>query len=89
MSDKPKNPQVVIRSKESPSLEEAQTFVGGYVEVVRLNDDSQLLLNENGILEGLPPNRHATRMAKESGINMGSRGILGNVMILRGDAKWS
>ena len=82
------NPKLVIRRKKSPTLEEAQGFVGGHVELVMLNDGSQMILNENGMTEKLPSNRHATRIAKNSGVNMGYRGILGNVLFLRGEAKW-
>ena len=39
------------------TLEAMQTAVGGYIEIVGLEEDICILLNEEGKLEGLPPNR--------------------------------
>ena len=40
----------------SPSLENLQRTVEGYVEAVRLCDDLWILCNEEGLLKGLPYN---------------------------------
>lgn len=42
------------------SLKEAQTVVGGLVQLVRLANDCILLVNEEGKLLGLPYNEVAT-----------------------------
>lgn len=39
------------------TLEAMQAAVGGYIEIVGLEEDICILLNEEGKLEGLPPNR--------------------------------
>lgn len=42
------------------SLEELQTIVGGFIEIVALADGSVMVLNEEGKLLGLPFNAKAT-----------------------------
>lgn len=44
------------------SLEEMQTIVGGYIELVELNDTDTIVLNEEGKLNGLPLNIEATKV---------------------------
>ena len=66
-------------SAYSPSLEEAQKFVEGFVEMVYLRD-SQLLVNEEGLLKGLAVNERASLKAQ--------RVIVGNALILKGQAMW-
>ena len=51
-----------IQSKEdSPSLSEAQKFVGGWVEVVQVNDGI-LIVDEEGKLKDKPVNQVASKM---------------------------
>ena len=51
-----------IQSKEdSPSLSDAQKFVGGYVEVVQVND-GVLIIDEEGKLKDKPVNEVASKM---------------------------
>ena len=38
------------------SLEAMQALVGGWIEILRLNDGLDLVMNEEGKLLGLPPN---------------------------------
>lgn len=68
-----------VISDTSPTLEECQEFVGGLVELVTLMDGSQMLVNEEGLIQGLPHNQQASQMAM--------REIVGNALILRGDAR--
>ena len=37
-------------------LEEMQKIVCGYIEIIRLNDDRLMIVNEEGLLQGLPVN---------------------------------
>jgi len=69
----------IIKTKEQPSLEEAQEFVGGLVELVT-TPQGQLLVNEEGLILGLPQNPTASKVA---GVP-----ICGNALLLSGDAKW-
>lgn len=65
-----------------PSLEEAQGLVGGLVEMVRspTHQDWQILVNEEGLLEGLPFNDEATKIC--------GTGIVGPAIVLKGNARW-
>ena len=68
---------------EAPSLERAQELVGGLVEMVRspTDPDIQVLVNEEGLLVGLPFNEEAS--------NLCDTGIVGDAIILKGEAKWT
>ena len=51
-----------IQSKEdSPSLSEAQKFVGGWVEVVQVND-GVLIIDEEGKLKDKPINNASSKL---------------------------
>lgn len=43
-------------------LEELNEIVGGYIEVLTLNDDQIMVINEEGKVYGLPLNLKATDM---------------------------
>jgi len=66
----------------APTLEEAQRLVGGFVELVRSPEhrEWQILVNEEGLLNGLPFNEEATKIC--------GTGIVGDAVILKGDARW-
>ena len=83
-------PITVYRSDTRPSLEEAQAFVGGYVELIELVGGRQALVREDGLLiQGLKTNDEASHIVlNESTVMLSERGIVGNVMILSGDARW-
>lgn len=46
------------------SLEEMQSIVGGYIEIVDLNDSQCLVVNEEGKCEHLPYNAIATNVLR-------------------------
>jgi hypothetical protein len=70
-----------VLNVEPPSMEDAQRFVGGTVEIINLDTSDQMLVNEDGLLFCLPYNTYASRIAK--------RTVVGSAMILAGDAKWT
>jgi|TARA_R100000935_G_scaffold10727_2_gene21420 hypothetical protein len=45
------------------TLESMQKLVGGYIEMVHLNDGQVLVCNEEGLLYGLPFNINASELA--------------------------
>ena len=45
-------------------LEEMQKIVGGYIEVIRLNDGRIIIVNEEGLSQGLPVNIEATNILR-------------------------
>jgi hypothetical protein len=75
-------PKTTILSNKPPTLEEAQGLVDGYVQMLTLRDGSQMLVNEDGIALNLEVNQSASERAEHFGP------ILGNVLILRGKARW-
>lgn len=65
-----------------PSLEYAQEFVGGSVEMLYLSDGSQLLFDEEGLFKKDPePNPLASELA--------NRQIVGNALHLKSKAVWT
>lgn len=45
-------------------LEEMQEIVGGYIEIIRLNDGQIIVVNEEGLPQGLPVNIEATNILR-------------------------
>ena len=82
----------IIDDKE-PTLEELQKLVGGYIELKELNDDTQLILNEEGHILRLPTNKKAMSECQKifnSSIKTSHLRILpirGDVVILKGKGK--
>ena len=73
-------PETKVLTKSPPTLEEAQKFVGGLVEIVYLMDGAQMLVNEEGLLMELPVNPMASVWAGKL--------IVGNALVLDEEAKW-
>lgn len=64
-----------------PTLQEAQEIVGGYVQMLTLDDGSQMLMDEDGRMKDLPVNDKASLLAGQV--------IRGNVLVLQGPALWT
>ena len=54
--------KIVSDSKDEPTLESAQEFVGGYVEGITFPNGDYLIINEEGKLKNLPLNPEATAL---------------------------
>ena len=63
-----KQPQfkIIEDSKDEPNLKEAQEFVGGYVEGITFPNGDYLIINEEGKIIGLPINKEATKLWRET-----------------------
>jgi hypothetical protein len=74
---------IYVFKENSPSLEEAQNLVGGFVQMVKspINKSWQILVNEEGLLLGLPMNDEATALV--------GTGIVGDAVVLKGKARWT
>ena len=59
------------------TLDDLQQIVAGYIELVYLSDSEIMVVNEEGLLKGLPPNREASLLAQ--------RPIVGDVVIVDQD----
>jgi len=78
-----------------PTLKEMQDFVGGYIQVVQSADTKHdIILDEEGKLKGKALNKEATELFVGEEIDDTSAAwdfdyIVGDVMILTGDARLS
>ena len=62
MTDVQNKFKLITESKYEPTLEEAQEFVGGYVEGITFPNGDYLIINEEGKLMNLPLNPEATAL---------------------------
>ena len=54
--------KIITDPNDEPTLEEAQEFVGGYVEGITFPNGDYLIVNEEGKLMNLPLNSEGTMM---------------------------
>lgn len=64
------------------TLEELQEHVGGYIEVINLDDAHVMVVNENGKYEHLEVNDNATVLAHAMNAIMKDDYIVGNAVII-------
>lgn len=64
-------------------LEELQEVVGGYIEIIRLNDGRLIIVNEEGLLHGLPVNIEATNILRRD--HSTAQYIVGNAIVCDAD----
>jgi len=80
-------PTVTEMLERRPTLEEAKRVIGGgYIQMITLPNGDQLLLDEDGKFKGLPVNVQATALADDI-LHPGDV-IVGDVLILKGEARW-
>jgi hypothetical protein len=58
---------VAPKNKKYFRLAELQALVGGYIEMVFLNDGRIMVVNEEGKIDGLPVNVRATEIIRRCG----------------------
>ena len=58
--------KIIEDSKDEPTLESAQEFVGGYVEGITFPNGDYLIVNEEGKLMGLEVNEPATKLWRDT-----------------------
>lgn len=75
----PSEPRIVYL-KHQPTYKEASHIVDGYVEVIQIADNLQMICNEEGLIFNLPLNSAASEIA-------GCK-IVGNVILLEGKNQW-
>ena len=64
-------------------LEEMQKIVCGYIEIIRLNDGRLMIVNEEGLLQGLPVNIEATNILRRD--HSTTQYIVGNAIVCDSD----
>ena len=83
--------KIINDVKDEPSLEQAQKFVGGYVEGISFPNGDYLIINEEGKLIGLPLNEQASKLWKdtfdnENYITGRDDFVVGNAILIKKDA---
>lgn len=63
-------------------LAELQSFVGGYIEIVDLDNDEIMVVNEEGLINGLPFNIKATAIVRNV-YHTSEMGIVGDVLVCK------
>ena len=58
--------KIITDSKDEPTLESAQKFVGGMVQGVEFPNGDYLIVNEEGKLMGLEVNEKATKLWRDT-----------------------
>ena len=88
--------KIITDSKDEPTLESAQEFVGGYVEGVPFPNGDYLIVNEEGKLMGLDLNEKATKLWRDTFDNdnyiTGRKDfVVGNAILIKKDAlkRWA
>ena len=83
--------KIIDDVKNTPSLKEAQDFVGGMVEGITFPNGDYLIVNEEGKLRNLPLNEEATKLWKDTFDNdnyITGRNdfVVGNAILIKKDA---
>ena len=81
--------KVVSKDADKLTLEAMQKFVKGRIEIVYLSNGDHLVINEEGLLEGLEPNTEATQLWWDDvGINNvlehGLPPLVGDILLVEG-----
>lgn len=78
-------PRILHVWDEDPmSLDQAQEYVGGLIQIIELPEGDQMVINEEGKCIGLPINERATAIAHNAQAIFPRDVIVGNAMILYG-----
>ena len=81
---------VIYNNKEhKPTLKQMQDFVGGYIQIVNNKAGDQFIMDEEGRLKEKPINPDASEMwlGEDWSEDNDFRNLVGDVMILRGEAR--
>jgi len=88
--------KIITDTKDEPTLESAQEFVGGMVEGVPFPNGDYLIVNEEGKLMGLDLNEKATKLWRDTFDNdnyiTGRKDfVVGNAILIKKDAlkRWA
>lgn len=75
---------IVIIEKGGPSLEQLQTAVGGYIELVKVRYQGRIreaYVNEEGLLKGMPINQKASGWYQDAHTGETCNPLVGNIAI--------
>ena len=72
--------KTIYIKEQKPTLKEAQELVGGYVAIIDLPDNKQMMVDEDGLLKRKKINEEATAIAGQV--------IVGDAVVLSEKARW-
>lgn len=75
--------EISPRNGKQFELEEAQSLVGGYIQIISIGYGEVMVLDEEGKLKGKKENRIATIMAKDKKAIFQSDYIVGDVIVCK------
>ena len=73
--------------KTKLSLTKMQYMVGGYIQLVHDDGETQIVCNEDGKLDGRPENEEATDLWHDLNEDAWGDYLVGDVLILKGKAR--
>ena len=79
----------ITKDMEQPTLEDMQEFVDGRIEIVYLSNGDHLIINEEGLLDGLAPNMEATDIwwsdvGLDNVLSHGMPPLVGDILLIEG-----
>ena len=79
----------ITKDMEQPTLEDMQEFVDGRIEIVYLSNGDHLIVNSDGLWEGMVPNREATDIwwsdvGLDNALSQGLPPLVGDILLIEG-----
>ena len=79
----------ITKDMEQATLRDMQKFVDGRIEIVYLSNGDHLIINEEGLLDGLEPNMEATDIwwldvGLENVLSHGMPPLVGDILLIEG-----
>lgn len=79
----------ITKDMEQPTLEDMQEFVDGRIEIVYLSNGDHLIINEEGLLDGLELNMEATDIwwsdvGLDNVLSYGMPPLVGDILLIEG-----
>ena len=79
----------ITKDMEQPTLRDMQEFVDGRIEIVYLSNGDHLIINEEGLLDGLEPNVEATDIwwsdvGLDNVLSHGMPPLVGDILLIEG-----
>tara|TARA_R100000951_G_C2600691_1_gene168088 strand:+ start:259 stop:525 length:267 start_codon:yes stop_codon:yes gene_type:complete len=79
----------ITKDMEQPTLRDMQEFVDGRIEIVYLSNGDHLIINEEGLLDGLEPNMEATDIwwsdvGLDNVLSHGMPPLVGDILLIEG-----
>ena len=90
MSENGEYQTIIYNTPEhTPTLEQMQEFVGGYIQIVTNKAGDQFIIDEEGRLKGKPVNPDASEMwlGEDWSESDDFKNLVGDVMVLQGESR--